>query len=159
MDRLGRRDGDAGRARPDQTVEAGAEDVEAAVEIDIDHRLEAVGRDAERRGDEIAGLSGDQGMDRPVPGDGLLQGAVDLGIVAHVGARAEHIATMRCQFSDRAVDPFRRAAADRDLGARLGEAVRDPQIDAAGAAGNEDMGIAEIGIGEQGGHDGMASFG
>ena len=67
-----------------------------------------------------------------------------LGRVAHVGADAERLGAQGTQAIGSRLYLVRRAADDRDMGTGARKRLGQPQVDAAGAAGNEDMAAAEV---------------
>jgi hypothetical protein len=65
------------------------------------------------------------------------KGVIHGGEVAHIGGKADGIVPGRAQSGRRRLDLLGGAADQRDARAGLGVAGGDPQIDAAGPAGDE----------------------
>ena len=113
---------------------AGAEHVEGAEQVDIDHGLERIGRHPQHRREEIPRRARDHDVERAELIARLFERAADRAEIAHVGAEADRIVADL----GGGIRGFLRIAPDhRDLCAEFGVALGDTQIDAAGAAGDE----------------------
>ena len=66
-------------------MERCAQHIERAQQIDIDHRLERVGRDAQRRGDEIAGRPSQDDVDLTISIAGRRKGLIHGVEITHIG--------------------------------------------------------------------------
>ena len=120
-----------------------AGDVEAAEQVDVDDGLECLGRHVERLREEVAGRARDQHVDRAEARRGLVQrGLHGIGL-AHVGWLALRLAAEGLQCRDGRGHLVGRAADDAEPGAGLREGGGDAEVDAAGAAGDEDVAALE----------------
>ena len=127
-------------------------------QVDVHHGAEALAGHAQRGRHEVAGGAGDQHVDGP---EGLAcggQDGLDGLVLAHVGAVPAHLAAVPAQLLDGGGHALDRAAGDGHTGAALCEGLGNGQVDAAAAAGNEDVTAGEIQqfAGEWGGHAGKS---
>ena len=139
MDRLAGGDRDQRGARLHQVIVARAEDVERAEQIDVDHRLEGVGRELHRRREEVAGRARDQHVDRAELARRLGISGLETGIIAHVAGDADRFGAGFADAGGGSLDLVSAAAEHRYLGAFRGETVGDGEVDPARCPRDEDV--------------------
>ena len=149
-ERLARRDEDNIALGFLQLLERRAAGVETAQQVNVNHRLEAVGADLFSGQREVAGGPADQGMDRPEFLAATLHGRFQRRVVAHVGGMGGDPRAERPQFRPRRIEFFLRPAHDAEIRPNRREVAGDAKVDAAAAAGDEDGFALEQVFGEIG---------
>src|SRR5216684_7318629 len=122
---------------------AAREALKGTKQVDIDHRLEAVGRQLLRRRQEVARRAADQHVHGSKLGAAASEGRVQGGDVAHVGGHRTDLGAESTQLRRCRIELFLGAAADGNAGTQGGEVLRHAKIDAAAAAGDE-YGLASV---------------
>src|SRR5690606_6247755 len=128
-------------------------DVEGAVEDDLDHGIEAAGRQILARAQEVAGRVVDHVGDRAELGLERIESGVDPLALAHVGAGP------RCgaaELRDLGRDRLQRldaATEQRNLGPELGAAQRHGLAESGASTGDEDRVSVESVAAEHGRDD------
>jgi hypothetical protein len=121
-----------------------AHDVEAAQQVDVDDGLEGVGRHVHGLRQEVAGGARDQHVDQPeVRHRSVVRGLQRVGL-AHVRALPLRFGAQVLQCGHGVGHLVRRAADDEELGPGPRKGLCDAEVDAAGAAGHEDVAAAEL---------------
>jgi hypothetical protein len=118
-------------------MKSGSQDVERAVEIDVDDGSKAIGGHAQRRRDEIAGCSGEDDIDFAVMVVCFLKSSRNAVVIAHVGGHTQRIAASFPYLLCRKADFFFRSADHGDFGASFCEALGDTQVDATACTGDK----------------------
>src|SRR5882672_12477296 len=108
---------------------ASTENVECAVQVNIDDGPEGVGGYAQRGRHEIPGSAGDDDVERAKGRDRRVERRASDGVVSDVTRKIERA---RPNFGGRRLRLRRIAPGDRDLRTECCEALGNPQIDAAG---------------------------
>ena len=124
-------------ARPAQVLEPSAQHMKGAVQIDVHHGLEPIGRHPQRGRQKITRRARDQHIKQA---DGIarfLQRPRNRGGITHVGAVAFNLCAMPAEHVDRLGYTFGVAAGDGHVGAGLGKGGGNAQVDAAAAAGHK----------------------
>ena len=136
-ERVRGRDADHRRARLAQVLVRRAARVEGAQQIDVDHRLESVGRHAQHRRGKIARRAAHQDVDRAERLARPAQRVIAFFVIAHVARDSHRFSARRPYTFGRPVEFVLLAPHQTHLGALRRKAFGDAQIDAAAAAGDE----------------------
>ena len=122
----------------------GARHIERAEQVDINHRLERIGRHAERGSGKISSRAGNQHVkiaELLVSGG---QRRRDRSGIAHIGRAAHRLSAELGKLLNRALDLVGGATCHRQIGAMRRKGARNAEVDAAGAAGDEYRAAGEV---------------
>ena len=125
-------------------VKPGPHDMEGADQVDVDHHLETVGRQIQRRAQEIPCRARDQHVKGAERIMGLRHGGLHLLHMAHIAGDAQHAGAMARQIGLGLCNPFGIAAHDRDIGAGGCKTMGDAKVYPAGSTGDKDCRPAEV---------------
>src|ERR1700733_293754 len=118
-------------------LEGRAAGIERAKQVDVDHGFEPVGRHAQHWRRKITGRAADQNVDGPELLARLAQRILASFVIAHITRDAHGGAARGANAIGRPIQLFPRASHQGQLGAMLGEAFGNAQIDSAPASGDE----------------------
>ena len=133
VDRLPGGDRDQRGIRRQQIV-AAAENIERAVEIDIDHRPERIRAHPQHGRKEVPRSARNHDIHRPQAAAHFLHRRTDRPVIAHVGGQADCLMT---DFGGGIGSLFGVAPQHCDTGTQFGKPFGNAQVDPAGAARNE----------------------
>src|SRR5438270_11183690 len=124
----------ASDCRPSPMLEGGPAGVEADEQVDVDDRLESVGRHSEHGSRKVSGGTTYHEIYLAVGFACGLDGGGKRVVLSHVNGMRGRCSAFFYYFLCRRVEFLFSAADERNVGAVRGETARDDEIDAAAAA-------------------------